>query len=117
MAGYTAMPKSDYYTVVKRAGIERYSFATGDRLDMLVSNADLDRLSKGFVNIGKLSSYEFSSDEKKVVLAIDEESIWRRSSLAYYYVYDIENNPLTMVADTNPKLHFAFLSEDGQKVL
>ena len=117
VAGYTAMPKSDYYTVVKRAGIERYSFATGDRLDMLVSNTDLDRLSKGAVNIGKLSSYEFSSDEKKVVLAIDEESIWRRSSLAYYYVYDIENNKLTMVADTNTKLHFAFLSEDGQKVL
>ena len=117
VAGYTAMPKSDYYTVVKRAGIERYSFATGDRLDMLVSNADLDRLSKGRVNIGKLSSYEFSSDEKKVVLAIDEESIWRRSSLAFYYVYDIENNKLTMVADTNTKLHFAFLSEDGQKVL
>ncbi len=115
--GYTAMPKSDYYTVVKRAGIERYSFATGERVDMLVANSDLDRLSKGTVNISKVSSYEFSSDEKKVVLAVDEESIWRRSSLAFYYVYDIENNKLITVADTNTKLHFAFLSEDGQKVL
>ena len=117
VAGYTAMPKSDYYTVVKRAGIERYSFATGDRLDLLVADADLERLSKGAVNISKVSGYEFSADEKKVVLAVDEESIWRRSSLAFYYVYDIENNKLTTVADTNTKLHFAFLSEDGQKVL
>lgn len=63
VAGYTAMPKSDYYTVIKRAGIERYSFATGERVDMLLSNADLERLSNGAVNISKVSGYEFSSDE------------------------------------------------------
>lgn len=117
VAGYTAMPKSDYYTVVKRAGIERYSFATGERVDMLLSNEDLSRLSNGAVNISKVSSYEFSSDERRMMIAVDEESIWRRSSLAFYYVYDIVNKTLTMVADTNTKLHFAFLSEDGSKVL
>ena len=117
VAGYTAMPKSDYYTVIKRAGIERYSFATGERVDMLLSNADLERLSNGAVNISKVSGYEFSSDEKRMVIAVEEESIWRRSSLAFYYVYDLVNKTLTMVADTNTKLHFAFLSEDGSKVL
>jgi len=117
VAGYTAMPKSDYYTVVKRAGIERYSFATGERVDMLLSNEDLSRLSNGAVNISKVSSYEFSSDERRMMIAVDEESIWRRSSLAFYYVYDLVNKTLTMVADTNTKLHFAFLSEDGSKVL
>lgn len=117
VAGYTAMPKSDYYTVIKRAGIERYSFATGERVDMLLSNADLERLSNGAVNISKVSGYEFSSDEKRMMIAVEEESIWRRSSLAFYYVYDLVNKTLTMVADTNTKLHFAFLSEDGSKVL
>lgn len=117
VSGYTAMPKSDYYTVVKRGGIERYSFATGERVDMIVSNDDLDRLSDGAVNIRKVSSYEFTSDEKRIILAIDEESIWRRSTLAFYYIYDIEAKTLTLVADTNTKLHFAVLSEDGQKVL
>ncbi len=117
VAGYTAMPKSDYYTVVKRGGIERYSFATGEKIDMLVTNDDLDRLSNGAVNIRKVSSYEFTADEKKIILAIDEESIWRRSTLAHYYIYDIANRKLTLVADTNTKLHFAVLSEDGQKVL
>ena len=51
------------------------------------------------------------------MLAIDEESIWRRSTLAFYYVYDIAAKTLTLVADTNTKLHFAVLSEDGTKVL
>ena len=117
VAGYTAMPKSDYYTVVKRAGIERYSFATGEMVDMLLSNADLERLSDGAVNMGNVSSYKFTSDESKIVLAIDEESIWRRSTLAYYYVYDISAQTLTRVAGTETKLHFAELTEDGSKVL
>ena len=117
VAGYTAMPKSDYYTVVKRGGIERYGFATGDKIDLLVSNEELMRLSGGAVNMSKISSYEFTSDESKIVFAIDEESIWRRSTLAYYYVYDIAQKTLTLVADTNTKLHFAVLTEDGTKVL
>ncbi len=117
VAGYTAMPKSDYYTVVKRGGIERYSFATGEMVDMLLSNADLTRLSDGAVNMGSVSSYKFTSDESKIVLAIDEESIWRRSTLAYYYVYDIAAQTLTRVAGTETKLHFAELTEDGTKVL
>ena len=117
VAGYTAMPKSDCYTVVKRGGIERYSFASGELIDMLLSNADLERLSGGTVDISKVSGYEFTADESKIVLAIDEESIWRRSTLAFYYVYDIAAKTLTLVADTNTKLHFAVLSEDGTKVL
>ena len=87
--GYTAMPNSDYYTTVSRAGIERYSFATGEQVDMILTNADLNRLSGGSVNISKVSGYEFSSDEKKMMIAVDEESIWRRSTLAFYYVYDV----------------------------
>ena len=117
VAGYTAMPKSDCYTVVKRGGIERYSFASGELIDMLLSNADLERLSGGTVDISKVSGYEFTADESKIVLAIDEESIWRRSTLAFYYVYDIAAKTLTLVADTNTKLHFAVLTEDGTKVL
>ncbi|MBR4134889.1 MAG: S9 family peptidase [Bacteroidales bacterium] len=117
VSGYTAMPASDYYTVVKRGGIERYSFETGDRIDMLLSNETLSKLSDGELNTGRLSGYSFSNDEKNIILSFDEESIWRRSSLAFYYVYNIADKTLKMVADTNTKLHFAELSEDGQRVL
>lgn len=117
VSGYTAMPQSDYYTVIKRGGIERHSFATGEQDGLVLSDVNLELLSHGAVNISMVSSYEFSSDEKNIMLAIDEESIWRRSTLAHYYLYNIENNTLKLVADTNTKLHFAFLSEDGQKVL
>ena len=117
VSGYTAMPNSDCYTVVKRGGIERYSFATGDKIDMLLSNEELSKLSNGNVTIRKVNSYAFSKDEHKMILAIDEESIWRRSTLAFYYVYDLVNKSLTLVADTNTKLHFAELTDDGTKVL
>lgn len=117
VAGYTAMPVSDDYTVMKRGGIDRYSFASGDRVGTLVSNEELESLSHGRVSMGNLDFYSFSSDEKRMLLAVDMESIWRRSTLAYYYVYDLEKKTLTMVSDTNEKLHFADLSEDGQHTL
>ncbi len=117
VAGYTAMPVSDDYTVMKRGGIDRYSFASGERVGTLVSNEELESLSHGRVSMGNLDFYSFSSDEKRMLLAVDMESIWRRSTLAYYYVYDLEKKTLTMVSDTNEKLHFADLSEDGQHTL
>lgn len=117
VSGYTAMPISDCYTVVKRAGIERYSFATGEKMDLLLDNQILDSLSNGNVNIRRVGSYEFSADERKVILAVDQESVWRRSTLAHYYVYDLNKKTLQVVADTITKLNFAVLSEDGQKVM
>lgn len=117
VAGYTAMPVSDDYTVMKRGGIDRYSFASGERVGTLVSNEELESLSHGRVSMGNLDFYSFSSDEKRMLLAVDMESIWRRSTLACYYVYDLEKKTLTMVSDTNEKLHFADLSEDGQHTL
>ncbi len=115
--GYTAMPKSDFYTVVKRGGIERYSFSTGNSDGMIITNDELVRLSNGAINMSMISGYSFSADEKRMMIAVDAESIWRRSSLAFYYVYDIEHNTLTLISDTTTKLHFAFLTEDGSKVL
>ncbi len=117
VTGYTAMPVSDDYTVMKRGGIDRYSFTSGDRIGTLVSNEELDSLSHGRVTMGNLGDYSFSNDEKRILLAVDMESIWRRSTLAYYYVYDLEKKTLTMVSDTTEKLHFADLSEDGQHAL
>lgn len=75
VSGYTAMPQSDYYTVIKRGGIERHSFATGEQDGLVLSDVNLELLSHGAVNISMVSSYEFSSDEKNIMLAIDEESI------------------------------------------
>ena len=41
VAGYTAMPVSDDYTVIKRAGIERHHFNDGSVAGIILSHSDL----------------------------------------------------------------------------
>ena len=117
VSGYTAMPVSDDYTVVKRAGIERHHFSDGEMAGVILSYNDLSAASKNRLSLAGISDYAFSADEKKIMLAFDQESIYRRSSLAHYYVYDIEKKNLTPVSDTAHKLRFAELSTDGGKVV
>ena len=45
VAGYTAMPVSDDYTVVKRAGIERHHFNDGSVVGIILSHEDLTAAS------------------------------------------------------------------------
>ena len=117
VAGYTAMPVSDDYTVVKRACIERHHFSDGSVAGIILSHEDLTAASKGKLSVAGISDYSFSADEKKIMLAFDQESIYRRSSLAHYYLYDIDSKKLTPISDTAHMLRFAELSKDGTKVL
>lgn len=117
VAGYTAMPMSDEYTVIKRAGIERHNFNDGSTSGIILPHDALTNLSGGKLSVANISDYSFSNDEKKIVLAFDMESIYRRSSLAHYYILDLENRSLTPVSDTSDLLRFAELSQDGTKVL
>ncbi|MDY6327736.1 MAG: S9 family peptidase [Bacteroidales bacterium] len=117
VAGYTSMPRSDEYTVLKRAGIERHNFSDGSVSGIILPHDDLNAASGGRLSVGAISEYAFSDDEKKIMLAFDMESIYRRSSLAHYYVYDTEKKTLAAVSDTSHMLRFAELSKDGGKVV
>src|SRR5687768_13074645 len=43
--------------------------------------------------------YEFSADEKKVLFSTETEPIYRRSSKAEYYVYDLDSKKLTKLSN------------------
>jgi dipeptidyl-peptidase 4 len=68
--------------------------------------------------IGKDSlevSTAFSPDEKKVLLAKDEEAIYRHSSKAWYYIYTIANKKIKPLS-VKGKQQFPTFSPDGSKV-
>lgn len=87
--------------------IDRYGYQTLEKKGTLVSSEQLDGISA-------FSSYTFSEDETKVLLATDVEPIYRRSRLGFYYVYDITKNTLTQVAKT--KIQEPTFSPDGKQV-
>ena len=86
--------------------IDIYDYKTLEKVKTLVSSKDLD--------LKYFSDYTFSKDENKILLAFEEESIFRRSSLGKYVVYDVSEKSIHSVA--NHKIQEPTFSLDGKKV-
>jgi dipeptidyl-peptidase-4 len=64
-----------------------------------------------------IDDYEFSADESKLLISTDTESIYRHSSRAQYYVFNIEKAKAFPLADAEKgKQRLATFSPDGEKV-
>jgi len=106
-----SMKNGTQYTVLNfdRAtgtrSIDKYDYKTQQKVGTIVSSSK---------EIPAFSSYEFSDDESKIILATQVEPIFRRSRLGVYYVYDIKRNTLTKIAEE--KIQEPELSPDGSKV-
>ncbi|GCD77044.1 peptidase S9 [Thermaurantimonas aggregans] len=90
------------FSVVKN----RYS--DGKTIDTLISAA---ALTKAFGNPFTFSGYEFSADEKLVLLTTDVEPIYRHSSQAVYYIYNPATNELQKLSKT-PSQRLAFFNPE-----
>src|SRR5690606_36600651 len=63
----------------------------------------------------RISEYALSADENEILLATQEEFIYRRSSKAYFYIYDIRRQQLQKLTE-GEKQSYATFSPDGSKV-
>jgi dipeptidyl-peptidase-4 len=101
------------YTILSRdrstgtSAIEKYDYATLEKVGTVVNSSDLPE-------IDSFTSYEFSEDESKILLATKVESIFRRSTLGVFYVYDIGSKALTPISEI--AIREPALSPTGQKV-
>src|SRR5690606_26232070 len=59
---------------------------------------------------------DISADETKLMIAYQEEAIYRRSSKAYHYVFDLKTKEVTPVSMKEGKQLYATFSPDGSKV-
>ena len=115
--GFQSMPLSDCYTTVTRSGIDKHQFSTGEFVATLLKSTRLSELTQGRLNIRSVDDFSFDAAEQKILLAIDVEMIYRRSSKAFHYVYDIAKDTLILVADTaSGKQSFATFSPKGDKI-
>lgn len=85
--------------------IEKYDYKAQKKLETIVSSS---------ASVPFFSSYEFSEDESKLLLATAIEPIFRRSTLGYFYVYDLKSKKISAVS--NLKIQEPSLSPDGSKV-
>ena len=87
--------------------VDVYDYKTLSKVRTLVNSKDLSE-------IPYFTDYTFSDDESKLILATQVESIYRRSTLGIYYVYNIVTGSLTKIADN--KIQEPTFSPDGSMV-
>ncbi len=100
--------ETDYYQ-----HIVQYDITTGEAVDTLVNGRNLIPEDESIALA--YQQYSFSPDENRVLVATEYESIYRRSSRAYYYVYDRNDGSFRALADGG-KQSYATFSPDGSKV-
>ena len=71
--------------------------------------------SRNLVLKSSFSDYKFNDDETKILLTTQEESIYRHSRKANYFIYDRKNKTLKEVSG-NGKQMYAEISSDGNNV-
>ena len=110
--GFNFMQDGRHYTRLIKNSIKQFDLTTGSEVNTLLDGNELNGQS-GF--IGKIDSYHFNEDESIIILESDKESIYRRSSQAYFHIYDRTDKKLTSVR-AGDKIMYATLSPDATKI-
>ncbi|WP_196890801.1 S9 family peptidase [Aureivirga marina] len=103
----------DFYTLLnfdratRSTSVDKYSYKTLEKVETIVNSNDLQQLNY-------FDSYEFNNDETKLILGTESEPIYRHSTLAYFYVYDINSQKLELVDEA--KIQEPTFSPDSKKV-
>lgn len=106
-----SMKNGKQYTILnsnrspRSSSLDKYNYETLEKVETIVASSD---------EVPIFSSYAFSEDESKIVLATEIEPIFRRSRLGIYYVYDVATKNIIKVSDA--KIQEPLLSPDGSKV-
>ena len=106
-----SMKNGKQYTVLnfqrnpRSSQIDKYNYETLEKVETIVSSSEA---------VPYFTSYEFSEDESKLILATEIEPVFRRSRLGIYYVYDIASKNIIKISEN--KIQEPELSSDGSKV-
>ena len=114
IGGFKSMNDGEHYTNVKD-GNSIYKFSLNDVNDkgaVVLDGAKLVMDGKKLT----FDDYEFNSDETKILLLTNVESIYRRSFQAVYYLYDLKTQKLSPLDSEHSPQTLAEYSPDGLKV-
>lgn len=87
--------------------IDVYDYETSKKVNTLVD-------SKLLKNVGYFTDYTFSKNEEKLLLATNQEPIYRHSSTGIYYVFDVKTGKANLLVDK--KIQEPTFSPTGNKV-
>jgi dipeptidyl-peptidase-4 len=116
--GINWMKDGRYYTSLKydrqanATQIVKYDVTTGQPVATLVDGSQL-KTADGQPLL--FSAYSLSADENQVLLTTESEQIYRRSSKANFYLYNLQTKELKPL-NKNGKVGYATFSPDGNRI-
>ncbi|HEX2208106.1 MAG TPA: S9 family peptidase [Longimicrobium sp.] len=103
---------------------QRYTFV-GDNGDLMVEDAASGRrdvlvpasalVPRGATRPIEIEDYQWSGDERKLLIFTSTQRVWRTNTRGKYYVWDLDRRTLAPVSE-NGWLMFAKFSPDGSRV-
>ena len=100
------MNDGKFYTASDGQKITRYDITNGQEVVLFDGAAHNNLVVQG---------YEFSADERLILIKTDVEALWRRSTKENYWVYNRDGNSLKKLVSGDEKQQYAELSPDGTK--
>jgi len=106
-----SLPDGEHYTAQNREGtmIIRYAFRTGLPVDTLFNIKTAREC-----NFDSFQGYEISSSGHHILLFREREAIYRRSSRAVVYDYDVRRRMVKPLTETGSKVMIPTFSPDGR---
>ncbi len=112
VSGFNFQNDGQHYTRLEHDAIRQYDLLTEQNTGVVLNGDDIEG-KEGFN--GHISDYSFSEDESKIVISSETEAIYRHSTRARYFVYDVKNKSLTSVFPEG-KIRYATLNPQGDKI-
>ncbi|NVO85746.1 S9 family peptidase [Hymenobacter terrestris] len=114
VAGFNWMKDGRYYSSLSKGDVVQHDVTTGLPVQTLVTGADLKL--PGQAQALPVDGYSFNADETKIMLSTATESIYRRSSKSYFFVYDRATKQVVPLSAGEGKQLYATFSPDGKRV-
>lgn len=114
--GFRSTGDGTSYTQLVESGtvIEQYRFASGVKEATLINIPKLYRSTE--LGLSYVDDYIISPTGTHIVLLSEQEPIYRRSSKAKAFLYDVKHKALSRLSDKEGKVMLSTFSPDGRKI-
>ena len=110
--GVNPLPEGESYSqLVDGKRIVVSSFKTGEQTGVLF---DVDN-TKGKIKLSRIDGYTMSPNQKNILIRTKTQGIYRHSTTAVYYIYNVQNRTLAPLSDGGPQ-ECPLWSPDGNMV-
>jgi len=111
LESFQSMKNGDYYTILNHNNfgtyLDKFDYASLKKIETVVQANDLN-------GIKYFDDYVFSDDETRLIIGVDLEKIYRHSKIGKYYIYNIKNKQLDLIAEYN--IQNPTFSPDGKNI-